>query len=110
MLSAGHRVRRRADFSRVIKEGRRAGTRSFVIHAQSEGDHPPRLGLVVSKAVGGSVERHRVARRLRGVVAEQLSELPAGLTIILRALPASASASAAELRADFESGLRRVMK
>ena len=93
----------------MIAEGRRAGTKSLVIHAQRRGDAPPRLGLVVSKAVGGSVERHRIARRLRGVVAERLADLPPGTTLIIRAVPASATASAADLRSDFEAALRRVL-
>jgi hypothetical protein len=42
-------------------------------------------------------------------VADMLDELPVGLTLILRALPESATVSAAQLRADIRSGLRRVL-
>jgi putative membrane protein insertion efficiency factor len=45
-------------------------------------DASPRAGLVVSRAVGGSVVRHRVARRLRHLLASRLATLspwfPAG--------------------------------
>ena len=45
-------------------------------------DAPPRAGLVVSRAVGGSVVRHRVARRLRHLLRPRLATpapgLPAG--------------------------------
>ena len=36
----------------------------------------PRAGFVVGKAVGNSVVRHRVTRRLRAVVLDQLDRLP----------------------------------
>lgn len=93
----------------MIKDGRRAGSRTVVVHAQSSGVGAPRLGLVVSKGVGGSVVRHRVSRRLRGIVAGLIGDLPPGLTLIIRALPAAATASSTELRADLGSTLRRVL-
>jgi ribonuclease P protein component len=65
----------------------------------------PRAGLVVSKAVGGSVVRHRVSRRLRHLLAPRLRTLPAGSVLVVRALPPAASASSAELAEDLDSGL-----
>lgn len=47
----------------------------------------PRVGVVVSKAVGGSVQRHRAARRIRGAVAPVLRDLPEGSKLVVRALP-----------------------
>jgi ribonuclease P protein component len=66
----------------------------------------PRAGFVVSKAVGGSVQRHRVTRRLRHLVLPRLADLPAGARLVVRALPPSAAASSAELADDLDSGLR----
>ena len=68
----------------------------------------PRVGLVVSKAVGNSVIRHRVSRRLRHVVADRLGTLPRGTSLIVRALPSAAEASSAEFRQDFDAALRRL--
>ena len=68
----------------------------------------PRVGFVVSKAVGNSVIRHRVSRRLRHVVAHRLGTLPRGSSLIVRALPAAAEASSAEFRQDFDAALRRL--
>jgi ribonuclease P protein component len=70
----------------------------------------PRAGLVVSKAVGGSVVRHRVSRRLRHLLAPRLSTLPAGSLLVVRALPPSASASSAELAEDLDSGLNSALR
>ena len=66
----------------------------------------PRAGFVVSKAVGGSVRRHRVTRQLRHLVRPRLADLPPGARLVVRALPPAASASSAELAADLDSGLR----
>ena len=72
-------------------------------------DLAPRAGFVVSRAVGGSVVRHRVARRLRHLVRPHLIDLPPGARLVVRALPAAAAASAARLADDLESGLRVVL-
>jgi len=67
-----------------------------------------RAGFVVSKAVGNSVVRHRVTRRLRHLVSARLGTLPAGSALVVRALPPSATASSAELEADLDAALRRL--
>lgn len=67
------------------------------------------VGLVVSKAVGGSVVRTRVKRRLRHLCAARLDLLPAGSEMVLRALPPAAAASSAELGADLDRCLRSLV-
>jgi ribonuclease P protein component len=68
----------------------------------------PRIGFVVSKAVGNSVVRHRVARRLRHVFRDRLGTVRPGCTLVVRALPAAASAASAELGDDIDAALRRL--
>lgn len=116
MLPATARLTRSEDFRQVTRQGRRAAGRRLVVHAVSAADPAevvqttpsPRVGFVVSKAVGNSVVRHRVARRLRHVVRDRLGTLPTGSSLIVRALPSAAEASSAELRQDFEAALRRL--
>lgn len=67
-----------------------------------------KAGFVVSKAVGNSVTRHRVARQLRHVVRDRLGTLPPGSALIVRALPPAAVASSAEFRQDLDAALRRL--
>ncbi|WP_432545591.1 ribonuclease P protein component [Kineococcus sp. SYSU DK004] len=119
MLPAAHRLRRRDEFSAAFR-GARAGTRRLVVHFSPAGEpvdgadastapaHPLRVGFVVSKAVGGSVVRHRVQRRLRHLAAAALPGLPAGGLLVVRALPAAADATSAELGSDLDRGLRRL--
>lgn len=70
----------------------------------------PRAGFVVSAKVGNSVVRHRVTRRLRPLVREQLNRLGPGTDLVIRALPSAATASSAELAVDLKSGLRAALR
>ena len=70
----------------------------------------PRAGFVVGKAVGNSVVRHRVTRRLRAVVHDQLQRLPPTADLVVRARPEAATASSADLRRDLTAGLDRVLR
>jgi ribonuclease P protein component len=80
---------------------RRIGTRSA--------GEAPRVGFVVSRTVGGAVGRNVVRRRLRHLMRERLHLLPPGSTIVVRALPAAAGASSAELGADLDAALRGLL-
>lgn len=64
----------------------------------------------MSKAVGGSVVRHAVTRRLRHLVAPRLHRLPAGSTLVVRALPPAAAASSAQLGHDLDAALDRALR
>jgi ribonuclease P protein component len=111
VLPSSNRLRRSDDFRRAVRSGRRAGRRAVVVHLLLQADpaEPARVGFVVSKAVGNAVQRNRVHRRLRAVMADQLPFLPAGSLTVVRALPSSATASYDELAADVAGGLRRVL-
>ncbi|HEY4005077.1 MAG TPA: ribonuclease P protein component [Pseudonocardia sp.] len=117
MLPADARLTHRDDFSSVIRRGRRAGRTLVVMHVLMPDQLAGRLvgtptrsrvGFVVSKAVGGSVVRHRVARRLRHVMRDRLADLPSGTQVVVRALPRSADADSARLGAEVDRALRTV--
>lgn len=69
---------------------------------------PARAGFVVSKAVGDAVTRNRVKRRLRHLMRDRLSALPASSLIVVRALPPSAGADHARLVRDLDAALGRL--
>ncbi|MVU79858.1 ribonuclease P protein component [Nocardia sp. ET3-3] len=119
MLPEPYRLHRRSDFSRTVRQGRRIGRRDLVVHVllhdeQASGPTPvirvggPRFGLIVSKAVGPAVVRHRVARRLRHICASLTDELPGSADIVIRALPGAADAPSDELLRQLRSGLRKL--
>ncbi len=112
MLPAAARLRRRSDFVATVRRGRRRGYGAVVVHVrlaepndQTNADAQVRVGFVVSRAVGGAVARNRVRRRLQHVVHDRLGSLPAGATLVVRALPDAASRSYPELAGDFDSAL-----
>ncbi len=111
MLSPDNRLRRRTDFALAVRRGRRASRPLVTVHllARDGLDEPARAGLVVSKAVGGSVVRSQVSRRLRHQLRELIGAVPAGTHLVVRAAPAAAGASSAALGADLRAALDRLL-
>lgn len=113
MLPAHHRLVDSDAFRVTVRSGHRSGSRTLVVHLdRSDSDAPVRAGFVVSRAVGNAVVRNRVKRRLRHLTREHLpslQELSGSAVLVVRALPASATASYAELGADLDRCLTRVM-
>lgn len=123
MLPREARMRRPEDFRLVMRKGKRAGARLLAVHAlvaeehRDDGAHgdfacarQSRVGLIVSKAVGSAVIRNRVKRRLRELMRERLDTVPEGCLLVVRAHPAAASASQADLAADLDLVLERLQK
>ncbi|WP_075013926.1 ribonuclease P protein component [Geodermatophilus obscurus] len=124
MLPAQARLRRRPEFTAVVRSGRRAGRPTMVLHylpvrppaatagglgVSGSGAAGPRAGFVVGKAVGNSVVRHRVTRRLRAAVREELDRLPDTADLVVRARPEAGTAPSAVLRRDLAAGLDRLL-
>jgi ribonuclease P protein component len=132
VLPEPYRLHHRADFSRTVRRGQRVGRRDLVVHVLlpdeprgvavpedlSDRIHPdrpaariggPRFGLIVSKAVGTAVVRHRVARRLRHICAGLVADLPPAVDIVIRALPGAADAPSAELDRQLRAAFRKLL-
>jgi ribonuclease P protein component len=115
VLPARHRLRKRADFTSAVRGpcASRAGGRLIVVHANrtdARADLPPRVGFVVSKVVGNAVRRNLAKRRLRAIMATQLSGIPLGVDVVVRANPAAADATYLELADSLAAQLDRVCR
>jgi ribonuclease P protein component len=114
VLARAHRLTDAAGFASAVRRGRRAGSRTLVVHLETLGGDTARwrVGFVVSKAVGPAVTRNRVKRRLRHLARELLTSsearLPGSAVLVVRALPAAAGAGYEELRTDLVRCLERV--
>lgn len=107
--NALHKLNKRSDYL-AAKRGKRAHCAPFVIQARPRHDtNPPRVGITVTRKVGGAVVRNRIKRRLKNAITS-----PAGLgfqagydyVLIARALAASAPYDA--LISALKSGLNKV--
>jgi ribonuclease P protein component len=111
VLPAAHRLRSAADFTSVTKHGRRVRSGSVVVYLLAEPAETraaSRVGLVVGKAVGASVVRHQVSRRLRAQLHERLDRIPSGAKLVVRALPETSTASSAALGHDLTRALDKL--
>lgn len=89
------RLSRSADFDRVIRSGRSHAGREFVLYVfPGDGEGPARLGLSVSRRVGGAVERNSVKRLVREAFAEECDRLPPGSDAVVVARPAARALAA----------------
>lgn len=88
--SAPGRLSRSADFERAYRRGQSAGNRYLVLYVfpREPGDHP-RLGVSVSRRLGGAVVRNRVKRLLREAF-RTAPELPTGRDYVAVARPDAA--------------------
>ena len=90
------RLSRSAEFERVYRQGRSKANRYLVLYAfPREEEQPaadaygPRLGLSVSRRVGGAVDRTKVKRLLREAFWAESERLPRGSDYVVVARPDS---------------------
>ncbi|WP_080792235.1 ribonuclease P protein component [Corynebacterium pacaense] len=114
MLPAQNKLNSSVQFRTTMRNGRRAGSKTLVVHLWDSAESldgsggsteiastgGPRFGLIVSKAVGNAVVRHRTSRRLRHVCSKIAAELSPTDFVVVRALAPSAEASSRDLEKD----------
>lgn len=80
-----HRLRRRAEFLRVQREGQRVHTKHFVlvVMPRPEPEGLRRVGITVTKKVAAAVGRNRVKRVVREVFRKNRHLFPEGCDVVV---------------------------
>ncbi len=108
--SARGRLSRSAEFERVYRHGRSVANRQLVLYAfPNTSTQRPRLGLSVSRKVGGAVQRNKVKRLLREAFSHAEDELVAGQDIVVVARPPAGELAEREGLAGVDAALAELI-
>ena len=94
-------LKKNKDFQNVYRKGKSYANRYFVMYVLKNETNQNRLGISVSKKVGNSVVRHRLARLIRESYRLNTHMFNSGLNIIVIARTTAKGKSFAEIESAF---------
>ena len=103
-MTAVWRVRDRSTFRDLRRRGRRVQHGPLTVRWVPADAGPPRVAYAIGRPVGGAVERNRLRRRLRALVAEHADTLRPGAYLII-ASPTAATLDHGDLRRTLRTAL-----
>jgi len=102
------RLKRRAEFVKAAKAGRKAARDSLVLQALARPDGQTLLGFTATKKIGNAVARNRAKRRLRAAARIRLGVAPPpGWDLVLIARDTTGSCNFGKLMADLDAALAK---
>lgn len=104
------RLRSRREFVEVYSKGHRVGSSSFTIFGLSNNLGQCRVGLTVSRKIGGAVTRNRVKRTLREIFRLRKAEMPPDLDLVVNTYRSIREKSFRELEEEFVRVVSRLAR
>jgi ribonuclease P protein component len=106
------RLSRSAEFERAYRQGRSHANRHLVLHAfpRSATEEQARLGLSVSRKVGGAVDRNLVKRLLREAFDAESQIVPPGHDVVVVARPSALDLAEREGLEGVRGSLRELLE
>jgi ribonuclease P protein component len=103
------RIRKRSEYQVVYDRGQRIPSTTFVLFVLRNGCGRPRLGITVTRRVGGAVQRNRAKRLVREIFRRHKQEL-ADVDIVVNGRSGLPVADYARLEAELLARLRPFRK
>ena len=75
-------IKKNHEFRRLYSKGKSVASQYIVIYAKHNNQPSNRIGITVSKKVGGAVQRNRVRRRLKEIYRLNEDKLNTGYDIV----------------------------
>jgi ribonuclease P protein component len=117
-FAKSNRLLRHADFQRVYKQGRRQFTGNMTVfflrraapEAATDCGSSMRVGFTVGKALGGSVERNRLKRRMREAVRTSWPAAQAPVDVVFHPRKSVVNMPFAEVAREVARGLQLALQ
>ena len=100
------RVRRRGDFLRVQRVGRRKSGAHFVVLTTPARSGQSRLGITVSRRVGDAVARNRIKRLVREFFRHNQARIHPAQDVVVIARPGASDAKYPDVQRELEVALQ----
>jgi ribonuclease P protein component len=105
------RLTRSAEFERVYRQGRSQANRHLVLYSfPNPASSTPRVGLSVSRKIGGAVERNLIKRLLRESFDQVQGDLMSGHDLVVVARPDVKALAEREGLAGIGTALRELLQ
>jgi len=109
-LGREERIHKRTEFQAIYQKGAKLHTPFFVLYFVKGSSPHHRLGMTVSRKIGGAVVRNRVKRVFREIFRRNKPLGPVRLDLVLNAKRAAALAPMAELELEYRQALGRALE
>ncbi len=108
-LPRAERLRKRREFVAIQGSGRKLHTEHFLVFVQARAgtDAAARMGVTVSRKVGGAVVRNRVKRLVREAFRRSKALFPRGLDVVFVAKRTAETAEYEQVKREIEGLCRK---